>query len=108
MQRRWSVCLDYGLGVSESFTEKFAAGLASYGEKPCIEFEGRWYSGNDITRYADAVAAKLRDAGVSDNAPVGLVVRNRLPHAAAIIGLLAARAHCLDDLLVSVARIDRP
>ena len=76
--------------MSESFTEKFAAGLASYGEKPCIEFEGRWYSGNDITGYADAVAAKLRDAGVSDNAPVGLVVRNRLPHAAAIIGLLAA------------------
>jgi long-chain acyl-CoA synthetase len=76
--------------VPESFTETFAAGLASYGGQPCIEFEGRWYSGDDITGYADAIAARLHDAGVPDDAPVGLVVRNRLPHAAAIIGCLAA------------------
>lgn len=76
--------------MPESFTETFAAGLASYGEKPCIEFEGRWYSGDDITAYADVINALLRDAGVSDGAPVGLVVRNRLPHATAIVGFLAA------------------
>lgn len=76
--------------MPESFTETFAAGLASYGEQPCIEFEGRWYTGDDITEYADAIAAVLGDAGVADAAPVGLVVRNRLPHAAAIIGFLAA------------------
>jgi long-chain acyl-CoA synthetase len=76
--------------VPERFTETFAAGLASYGEQPCIEFEGRWYSGDDITGYADAIASVLRDAGVPDGAPIGLVVRNRLPHAAAIIGFLAA------------------
>jgi acyl-CoA synthetase (AMP-forming)/AMP-acid ligase II len=76
--------------VPESFTDTFAAGLASYGARPCIEFEGRWYSGDDITAYADAIASVLRDAGVPDTAPVGLVVRNRLPHAAAIIGFLAA------------------
>ncbi len=80
----------YRLGVPDSFTETFAAGLARYGEGPCIEFEGRWYSGNDIAGYADAIAAALRNAGVADRAPVGLVVRNRLPHAAAIIGFLAA------------------
>src|SRR5215208_306748 len=82
--------LAYRLTVPESFTETFAAGLASYGDRPCIEFEGRWYSGNEITAYGDAIAAVLRDAGVADGAPVGLVVRNRLPHAAAIIGFLAA------------------
>src|SRR5690242_8927049 len=82
--------LGYRLGVPESFTERFAEGLASYREKPCIEFEGRWYSGDDITGYADAIAGVLRDAGVDPKAPVGLVVRNRLPHAAAIIGFLAA------------------
>ncbi|HKP41878.1 class I adenylate-forming enzyme family protein [Mycobacterium sp.] len=76
--------------MPESFTETFTAGLAGYGEQPCIEFEGDWYSGDDITAYADAIAARLRDAGVPDGAPVGLVVRNRLPHAAAIIGFLAA------------------
>jgi len=76
--------------VPERFTETFAAGLASYGDQPCIEFKGRWYSGSDITGYADAIASVLSDAGVPDGAPVGLVVRNRLPHAAAIIGFLAA------------------
>lgn len=76
--------------MPESFTETFAAGLASYGEQPCIEYEDRWYTGDDITEYADAIAAVLRDAAVADGAPVGLVVRNRLPHAAAIIGFLAA------------------
>jgi acyl-CoA synthetase (AMP-forming)/AMP-acid ligase II len=76
--------------VPESFTEKFAAGLASYGDGQCIEFGGRWYSGDDITKYANAIATVLRDAGVADGAPVGLVVRNRLQHAAAIIGFLAA------------------
>lgn len=80
--------------MPESFTETFAAGLASYGERPCIEFEGRWYSGDDIIEYADAIASVLRDAGVTDSAPVGLVVRNRLPHAAAIIGFLAAGRPC--------------
>ena len=51
----------YRLGVPESFTETFAAGLASYGDQPCIEFKDRWYTGDDITEYADAIAAVLRD-----------------------------------------------
>ena len=76
--------------MTEPFTERFAAGLAGYGDGPCIEFEGRWYSGNEIAAYADAIAAALREAGVADDAPVGLVVRNRLPHAAAIMGFIAA------------------
>jgi long-chain acyl-CoA synthetase len=77
--------------VPESFTETFAAGLANYGEQQCIEFEGRWYSGEQVAAYGVAIEAALHDAGVSAGAPVGLVVRNRLPHAAAIIGFLAAR-----------------
>jgi acyl-CoA synthetase (AMP-forming)/AMP-acid ligase II len=76
--------------MSASFTRRFAAGLASYGDQPCIEFDGRWYSGDDVTAYADAIADVLRRADVPADAPVGLVVRNRLPHAAAIIGFLAA------------------
>ncbi|MGV0873608.1 class I adenylate-forming enzyme family protein [Mycolicibacterium sp. XJ879] len=76
--------------MSESFTETFAAGLASYGDQPCIQYDGSWYSGDEITAYMRAIADALRDARVADGAPVGLVVRNRLPHAAAIIGFLAA------------------
>lgn len=77
-------------GVTEGFTESIAAALDSYGDKPCIEFEGRWYSGVEVASYGVAIASALRVAGVADDAPVGLVVRNRLPHAAAIAGFLAA------------------
>jgi long-chain acyl-CoA synthetase len=77
-------------GVSESFTEAFAAGLASYGDRQCIQFDGRWYSGDEVAAYGTAIADVLRGGGVADGAPVGLVVRNRLQHAAAIIGFLAA------------------
>ncbi len=63
--------------VPDSFTETFAARLASYRDRPCMEFEGRWYTGDEIVGYADAIAARLRDAGVADDGPVGLVVRNR-------------------------------
>ena len=76
--------------MTEAFTESFTAGLAGYGDGQCIEFEGRWYSGHEVAAYGDAIAAALRAAGVDDSAPVGLVVRNRLQHAAAIIGFLAA------------------
>jgi len=76
--------------VTEGFTETFTAGLASYGPRPCLEFGGRWFSGDQITAYAGTVGELLRDAGVADNVPLGVVVRNRMPHAAAIIGSLAA------------------
>lgn len=77
-------------GVAEGFTESIAIALRSYGQSPCIEFEGRWYSGDEVVAYGTAVEATLRAAGVADDAPVGLVVRNRLQHAAVIAGFLAA------------------
>lgn len=67
-----------------------AARLAGYGEAPCIEFEGRWYTGAEIAAYAGAIDDELRAAGVADGAAVGVVARNRPPHAAAVVGLLAA------------------
>ncbi|RDH78902.1 long-chain fatty acid--CoA ligase [Mycolicibacterium moriokaense] len=76
--------------MTEPFTERFAAGLAGYGDGQCIESGGRWYSGTEVIAYADAIASLLRKAGVADDAPVGLVVRNRLPHAATIMGFIAA------------------
>jgi acyl-CoA synthetase (AMP-forming)/AMP-acid ligase II len=76
--------------MPESFTESFAAGLTSYGDRQCIEFDGRWYSGDEVAAYGVAIADLLRRGAVPDGAPVGLVVRNRLQHAAAIIGFLAA------------------
>jgi long-chain acyl-CoA synthetase len=73
------------------FAENLSARLRSFGNRPCIEFERKWYSGNDITAYIDDIADALARAGLSSGEPVGVVVRNRVPHAAAILGFIAAR-----------------
>ena len=74
--------------MTESFTERFAAGLAGYGDRPCLQFDGRWYSGDEVAGYGRRVGELLAD--VDPAAPIGLVVRNRYPHAAAVIGAVAA------------------
>ena len=75
------------------FAETLSARLAGYGDRPCIEFERKWYSGNDITGYINEIADGLSRAGVNPDEPVGLVVRNRVPHAAmeSMCGVLATR-----------------
>lgn len=73
------------------FADTLSARLASYGDRPCIEFERKWYAGKDITAYIECIASLLKQAGVGPGEPVGLVVRNRLPHAAAILGFIAAQ-----------------
>lgn len=74
----------------ERFSAALSASLNSYGAAPCIEFERQWYSGDDITGYIASVEDHLRQAGIGPGEPVGLVVRNRVPHAAVILGLIAA------------------
>lgn len=77
--------------MSESaatISSRLAISLAGYGDAPCIEFNGRWYTGAEIAAYAAAIDEALRAAGVADGAAIGVVARNRPPHAAAVVGLL--------------------
>ena len=74
---------------SETFADNLARGLAGYGPRPFIEFERTWYSGDDVAAYGDRIETALGEAGVARGDPVGVVVRNRVPHAAAILGFLA-------------------
>ena len=90
------------------FADTMAARLAGYGPRPCIESEHTWYTGDDIQRYVTLVEDALNRAGVSPAEPVGLVVRNRVAHAAVILGFVADRPARLDDLLVSVRTRRRP
>jgi acyl-coenzyme A synthetase/AMP-(fatty) acid ligase len=73
-----------------TISSRLAVSLAGYGDAPCIEFEGRWYSGHEIAAYAAGVNAALHAAGVADGAAVGVVARNRPAHAATVVGLLGA------------------
>ncbi|MHC9293109.1 class I adenylate-forming enzyme family protein [Mycobacterium sp. LTG2003] len=77
--------------MTADFAEMLAAGLAGYGERPFLEFNRTWLSGNAITNYIGRISTALREAGVGDDEAVGIVVRNRPPHAAAILGFIAAR-----------------
>lgn len=74
------------------FRATLSARLGGYGSAPFIRFDRTWYSGNDITAYITRVEDHLARAGVGADEPVGLVVRNRVPHAAAILGFIAAAA----------------
>ncbi|KAA0107853.1 fatty acid--CoA ligase family protein [Mycolicibacterium sp. P1-5] len=71
-----------------TISSRLATSLSGYGNAPCIEFNGRWYTGAEIAAYAAAIDEALRAAGVADGAAVGVVARNRPPHAAAVMGLL--------------------
>lgn len=73
-----------------TISSTLAASLAGYGDGPCIEFGGRWYTGSEMAAYADAIENALRTAGVAEGAAVGVVARNRPPLAAAVVGLLGA------------------
>ncbi|MGW4101163.1 class I adenylate-forming enzyme family protein [Mycobacterium sp. NPDC004974] len=77
--------------ISTDFADSLATGLDTYRDQPFIEFARKWYSGNEITQFIEQVSVVLRDAGVGPDEPVGIVVRNRVAHAAAILGFIASR-----------------
>lgn len=75
---------------STEFAGALGARLAGYGDHPCIEFDRTWYSGNQITGYHGVIERELSRQGVGAGEPVALVVRNRIPHAAAVLGFIVA------------------
>jgi long-chain acyl-CoA synthetase len=75
----------------QDFADKLWTKLIGYGAAPFIEFEHRCYSGDEIIGCIKRIAEALARAGVSPSEPVGMVVRNRVPHAAAVLGFIAAR-----------------
>lgn len=71
------------------FARGLAQRLAEYGPRACIEFDGVWHSGDDVARIGAGLEDALAEAGVGPAEPIGLVVRNRVPHAAVILACLA-------------------
>jgi acyl-CoA synthetase (AMP-forming)/AMP-acid ligase II len=73
----------------ESFADNLVLGLAGYRTRPFLEFAGTWHSGDDVAAHHHGIEAALLEAGVGRDEPVGVVVRNRVPHAAALLGFVA-------------------
>ena len=79
------------LSANRDVIARLQANLRDHADDRAIEFDGRWVSWGEVARYGDAVIARLDAAGCSPTAKVGIIVRNRLTHAAAVVGLLAHR-----------------
>ncbi|MDQ0382818.1 class I adenylate-forming enzyme family protein [Amycolatopsis thermophila] len=60
---------------------------------PVVQYEGRWSTWGEVRAIAQALEERL--AGVPRSTPIALITRNRPGVVAAILGLLAARRHCL-------------
>ncbi|NED69179.1 long-chain fatty acid--CoA ligase, partial [Streptomyces sp. SID10244] len=58
--------------VADDFADELSTHLARYGDRPFIEFERRWYSGDEVTQVIDAVIRLLDDNAVPSTAPIGL------------------------------------
>ncbi|PPJ33756.1 AMP-dependent synthetase [Nocardia nova] len=63
--------------------------MRAYGGEPFAEVGGRWLTGEDLTGYVDRLNTLIAGAGVAENAAIGVVMRNRFPHAAAILAFVS-------------------
>jgi long-chain acyl-CoA synthetase len=78
-------------------TEKLGAIMAIDPARAEIDFEGRDFSWGDLRRVAHAIEITLDDAGLPSEARVGIMLRNRPGHVAAILAVLST-----DRCLVSL------
>jgi len=72
------------------FMDRLKSFLTSPPPGNFIEFERHWWTGAEIADAGRRVDELLRQAGVPDDAAVGLLVRNRVGHAAALFGLVGS------------------
>jgi len=70
-------------------TEKLRAIMALDPDRTEIDFEGCDYSWREIARAVRAIEAALADMGLPEDARVGVMLRNRPGHVAAIVAVLS-------------------
>lgn len=70
------------------FSQKLREAVHADPDKPAMEFKGRVFNGSEIAGNADRTQALLDGAGIAPRASIGVVVRNKPLHAAAMLGLL--------------------
>ena len=71
------------------FNETLKAELEGPADFILFEYKGRDYTRGQINGLARRLIALLDDAGVPPDARIGVIVRNRVLHAAAMLGLIA-------------------
>lgn len=71
--------------------ERIRAVLALEPDKGAFEFKGDWHSWGDVAAEMAQIEDLLNAAGVGEGAAVGILLRNRPAHVAAVLQLLASR-----------------
>jgi acyl-coenzyme A synthetase/AMP-(fatty) acid ligase len=71
--------------------DRIRATLRTQRDRPGIEHGGAWMNWGDVAAYGEAIDTLLMASGCPPEGRIGIVIRNRAAHAAAIIGLLAHR-----------------
>jgi len=75
---------------SSELVSRLRAFVTSPTDQNFVEFEGRWWTVQDIARVAAGIENILEAAGIPRDTAIGVVVRSRVEHVAALIGLVAA------------------
>jgi long-chain acyl-CoA synthetase len=65
-----------------------AASLAKNSDDPAIEFEGRWYSWNDVNALANKLGGLIDNCGGATNGPIVFIARSQAASIAAFLALI--------------------
>ncbi len=77
--------------MSGDVVDRIRTTLGTRAAERAIEYAGVWINWGDVGRLGDRIAALLDDARCPPGGRIGVIIRNRAAHAAAVIGLLAHR-----------------
>lgn len=86
-----------------SFSQQLYATFHSEPEADYMEFKGRLFSRGEMAALADGAMALLEAAGLEKDLSIGVVVRNKPLHAAAMMGLIST-----DRWLTSIYALQTP
>src|SRR3546814_7778892 len=73
------------------FSERLYAVLHETPDQPMIEQAGRVFTAGELASWGDGIVALIEAGGVPRDACIGIVLRNRPAHAAAVQGLIATK-----------------
>ena len=65
-----------------------AASLAKHSDDAAIEYEGRWYSWNDVSALANSLATLIEECGGAPNGPIVFIARSQAASIAAFLALI--------------------
>jgi len=78
-----------GRAIDVTFRQDLYYTIHREPDRPIVEYKGRQFSKGEYAALADRTVVLLDAAGIEPQLSVGVIVRNRVLHAAALLGLIA-------------------